>query len=415
MRACRCSGAQSKCGGRAIEGGFRRRLAETIGGIVEEAGKATGGELLSPLLLSHRRLMIGDHKQLSPFNATRTTTLLESPETVREALKVGSEFISRTLRDPSTDEVLDEIDETLADFPALCAEAINCLMLFERLIEAEFAHQKRKPDIRPIAHRLSHQHRMHPAIARIVSRAFYDRELKTHTTATSRFTIEVCPVASVSPARLPDVPIVFIDMPFVQNTLFKTRGEETPRWHNSDELAAVGQVVSLLKPTQGVEKPPSLAILSPYGEQVRRLRRYIDEDVSRYPHLSGFRPAVGPASYCGTVDSFQGNEADVVVVSLVRNNHHAGARSALGFLSDARRMNVLLSRARWRMILVGSLDFLRGIIAATAKTEAGSQIEFFRNCWLPSKMSDVRARQHSFRYPIISLSYRGVQTAIGPA
>ena len=45
--------------------------------IVEEAGKATGSELLSPLLLSHRRLMIGDHKQLPPYRSDEMKKLLE--------------------------------------------------------------------------------------------------------------------------------------------------------------------------------------------------------------------------------------------------------------------------------------------------------------------------------------------------
>ncbi len=60
----------------------------------------------------------------------------------------------------------------------------------------------------------------------------------------------------------------------------------------------------------------------------------------------------------GTVDSFQGSEADLVVLSLVRNNQRTGL-SALGFLRDKRRMNVALSRARSKLVIVGSLAFLR--------------------------------------------------------
>ena len=62
--------------------------------------------------------------------------------------------------------------------------------------------------------------------------------------------------------------------------------------------------------------------------------------------------------YVCTTDSFQGSEADLVIVSLVRNNTRTG-RSGLGFLSDPRRMNVLLSRAKSRLVLVGSRGFLR--------------------------------------------------------
>jgi hypothetical protein len=77
--------------------------------------------------------------------------------------------------------------------------------------------------------------------------------------------------------------------------------------------------------------------------------------------LEGFRSVTRGASFCSTVDAFQGNEADAVVVSFVRNNQHATLRKALGFLSDPRRMNVLLSRARWRLFVVGSLEFLETV------------------------------------------------------
>jgi hypothetical protein len=63
----------------------------------------------------------------------------------------------------------------------------------------------------------------------------------------------------------------------------------------------------------------------------------------------------GPAA---TVDSFQGNQADVVVVSLVRNNTKEGQRG-LGFLKEASRMNVLFSRAEQLLVLVGSWQFFK--------------------------------------------------------
>jgi hypothetical protein len=344
--------------------------------IVEEAGKATGGELLSPLLLSHRRLMIGDHKQLSPFNADRIVKLLEAPEKVRAALATGQEFIGKALRDPSTDELLDELEESDSDLPQLCSLARGCLLLFEQLIEAEFKLQDQKPTAKPIARRLTQQHRMHPSIARIVSHAFYDDALESHAKTVSRFRDEVCPVLSSDPKRLPEAPIVIVDMPWVQTAMGKQRMESFPRWHNREECEAIEAAVRLLRVRPGTEKAPSLAILSPYGEQVRRLRSLIDDRIDQYPELKAFRPAVGPGQYCGTVDSFQGNEADVVLVSLVRNNHHGGARSALGFLSDPRRMNVLLSRARWRTIVVGSLEFLEKVLQSAGPSIDGPDISF---------------------------------------
>ncbi|MGA2058567.1 MAG: AAA domain-containing protein [Bradyrhizobium sp.] len=58
-----------------------------------------------------------------------------------------------------------------------------------------------------------------------------------------------------------------------------------------------------------------------------------------------------------TVDEFQGSEADIVVASLVRNNDEKIGKG-LGFLADDRRVNVLLSRARHKLVLVGSWSFL---------------------------------------------------------
>jgi superfamily I DNA and/or RNA helicase len=149
------------------------------------------------------------------------------------------------------------------------------------------------------------------------------------------------------------------------------------RWCNDRETKAVIEILAAHRATN-FEKPPTLAVLSPYLQQVRRLNEAIDEHWNGHlKHISDFSFAV-PAGkgICGTVDSFQGNEADLVIVSLVRNNHHSNVRNALGFLTDFRRMNVLLSRARWRLVLVGSRDFLETIIKSVKGTAHEDEIKF---------------------------------------
>lgn len=123
---------------------------------------------------------------------------------------------------------------------------------------------------------------------------------------------------------------------------------------------------------------PTLAILSPYLQQVERLRTALDGFDHANSPLAGFKPATRDGGFVHTVDSFQGGEADLVIVSLVRNNDRSNLLGALGFLSDFRRMNVLLSRARWQMILVGSLDFLREVLRATDGTDDEAEIDFLR-------------------------------------
>lgn len=326
--------------------------------IVEEAAKATGVELIPPLLLSHRRLMIGDHEQLPPYGEERIKKLLQFPEKVREALDIGRALISRQLRDIDMEELSSEPGE-IDELQTVCGEAASALTLFETLVKGELLNPKAgKARIR-IGRQLTYQHRMHPAIARLVSAAFYEDKLLTDPACEQRFMEDESPVRFVADSWIPDSPIIFIDMPFGQATLNATNGEQKPNYHNPTEVNAVIQVISQLRANKDCTKKPTIAVLSPYRQQVRRLEARIKrETASHLAHLSDFEFEGDSETPVGTVDSFQGSEADIVILSLVRNNHHAGLR-ALGFLSDPRRMNVLLSRAKWKLIIVGSLDFLQ--------------------------------------------------------
>jgi AAA domain-containing protein len=160
-----------------------------------------------------------------------------------------------------------------------------------------------------------------------------------------------------------------------------TKADRLPRWHNPDEVTAVVEVLGLLCAREGCR--PSVVVLSPYAQQVKRLNKAIDDVWStRLSGLHNFVLSHKLDGMCGTVDSFQGSEADVVIVSLVRNNQHVSARSALGFLSDFRRMNVLLSRARWQLILVGSLRFLETVVEAAKGTEDKLELTFLKKMLL---------------------------------
>ncbi|WP_233342952.1 AAA domain-containing protein [Burkholderia cepacia] len=342
--------------------------------VVEEAGKATGQELLAPLLLSHRRLMIGDHKQLPPFNADKLKALLVNPASIRDALDVGASLVGRPFREAGADEIVDDSSDDLTE---ACGDAVASLMLFESMVEGEMGRAAASSSASrlPIAQRLTHQHRMQPAIAKLVSASFYEDELLTDESAVVRFATEEAPIYSADTRKLPDSPIVVVNMPFVQSTLNAKEIERTPRFHNPDEVAAALQALSLLRP-RGVKTRPTLAVLSPYREQVKRLKNHIaTERGNRLAHLDGFRFEGGADSPTGTVDSFQGSEADVVVVSLVRNNHHGGVRG-LGFLADPRRMNVLLSRAKWKLVLIGSVEFLESRLGQPLPP--GQSLDFLR-------------------------------------
>jgi len=90
-----------------------------------------------------------------------------------------------------------------------------------------------------------------------------------------------------------------------------------------------------------LEERVDVGIISPYKGQVQLLRRLLQKD--RY--WKPFRSLIT----VNTVDGFQGQERDVIVISLVRSNEQGD----IGFLRDLRRMNVAITRARMKLIILG--------------------------------------------------------------
>lgn len=87
-------------------------------------------------------------------------------------------------------------------------------------------------------------------------------------------------------------------------------------------------------------------IISPYKAQVRLLRQLVKRD----PFLKPYRRFVT----INTVDAFQGQERDVILISMVRANE----KGNIGFLGDLRRMNVAITRARAKVIIIGNAETL---------------------------------------------------------
>jgi superfamily I DNA and/or RNA helicase len=89
-----------------------------------------------------------------------------------------------------------------------------------------------------------------------------------------------------------------------------------------------------------------VGIISPYRAQVQYLRRLL----MKREYFKPFRRQIS----INTVDGFQGQERDIIVISMVRANEEG----QIGFLRDLRRMNVAITRARMKLIILGDVPTL---------------------------------------------------------
>jgi serine/threonine protein kinase len=273
--------------------------------IIEEAAKAWPTELAVPLVRGLRWTLIGDHKQLPAYRRAD---------------------LERTLRDfaatdrPGADLLAEQADRVREAFDLLAS-------VFERAAGRDA----------PVDS-LRMQFRMRQTVADIVASTFYPSgsidedgipigSVETHPSAEARRNDLTAPTALV------DRPLVWVD----------TTGSDLldePAWLNPGEAKLVHRIVTSLRPSR---TDRDIAVLTPYVAQR-------DELVNS-----------GLFNNVETVHSYQGKQADIVVVSLVRTTARGPSPTAnIGFLADPQITNVLLSRAKSLLVLVGNLAHFEG-------------------------------------------------------
>lgn len=345
--------------------------------IIEEAGKAHGFDLALPLQTGHRWLLIGDHLQLPPYREREYREGLALLEEVISALEDLPDIRSSLLDIDWIRNVWNEFDaEQRHSFKNL---GFLWLKTFKRVFElcstapgVETITEGRS--VGAAAGRLLHQHRMHPAIGKLISAAYYDEQLQSETVDLDGEALASVTHPFVNPPGIAGKAVVWVDIEWsISNARTKEAGprEGVPRYQNSEEAEALLDFLSQLDVAVGAEiedgKELELALLSPYSQQVALLN-LLAADLSFSPALRlqqvrrrrrrGGDKDLLTARLAHTVDSFQGNQADVICVSLVRNNTFPQG-DGLGFVGEAPRMNVLLSRAEQLLVLVGSWDFFQ--------------------------------------------------------
>jgi serine/threonine protein kinase len=319
--------------------------------IIEEAGKAHGFDMATALQASHRLLLIGDHHQLPPFNIRLFTDLLNDPLKVRKAILTGAWF-APDLVDPGL--VADEDGRDL--FVDRCAQWARMVKIFETIFTRSTQGEKESAP----AAILTDQHRMHPDIAELVGKIFYPDDrggtiLHTPSETHARFQAPT-PFVIPETSWLSEKRIVWCDVPWERKEEY-AEGEVEGLFSSRPEADLVVKILEQIHPRNDDEC--ELQILSPYNGQLEAIRTAIDRAYSagRLAHMFKAPFDLSRGKRMGaTVDQFQGSEADIVIVSLVRNNALVPWKS-IGFLKVRNRMNVLLSRAKQKLIIVGSWDF----------------------------------------------------------
>jgi superfamily I DNA and/or RNA helicase len=184
-----------------------------------------------------------------------------------------------------------------------------------------------------ISRRLTTQYRMHESIMEFSSEAFYESSLVADASVKAHLLSEI---PHVIPGPLTSAPLTFIDTAGAgYDEELEPDGESR---RNPQEAELVGQQVQSLLDS-GVS-PRDIAVIAPYSAQVRMLRGQLTID----------------GLEIDTVDGFQGREKEAVIISLVRSN----AGGEIGFLGDTRRMNVALTRARRKLIVIGDSATIAG-------------------------------------------------------
>ena len=199
---------------------------------------------------------------------------------------------------------------------AALAEGFNVSML-ERLA---------KQPGNAITRRLGVQYRMHRAIMTFSANEFYEGEIQAHTSVEKHLLSDL---PGIRADELTSTPVHFID------TAGASYDEETePDGDSHSNPLEAELVIRKVSELLAAGLPADrIAVISPYSAQVRLLRQRMKQ----------------PGIEIDSVDGFQGREKEAVLVSLVRSNREG----EIGFLGDVRRMNVALTRARRKLIVVG--------------------------------------------------------------
>src|SRR5215217_1914229 len=199
---------------------------------------------------------------------------------------------------------------------------------------------------------LEEQYRMHEHIMGYSSAVFYNNLLKAHESVATR---------QLFPG---DAAISFVD---TAGCAFDEKAEGSSTTNPEEAVFLIKhltQYIAELGKNYAADQFPSIGIIAPYQQQNLLIRELLLSSDELAPYADSIT--------VNTVDSFQGQERDIIYLGLTRSN----AERNIGFLSDIRRMNVAMTRPRQKLVVIGDsatlsrLPFYDGLVAYAEKKEA---------------------------------------------
>jgi len=213
---------------------------------------------------------------------------------------------------------------------------------------------------------LSVQYRMHPSIAAFSSAIFYDGLLSTPS-----FLGETRPFPEVLrrqlPSETPDIGVRFVNVGGRTNERRGSRNnfvrtaygsspsvpsEQQTSFCNEEEARRIISLVTIMLNENGGHNmdSSSIGIVTPYTGQVELIKSIMSTDVDFKKAANSLLIPIEVKS----VDGYQGRERDIIIFSCVRSNRSG----SIGFLTDWRRMNVALTRAKSALVVFGDVETL---------------------------------------------------------
>lgn len=268
--------------------------------IIDEAARANPLDIMIPMMLGTKVILIGDHKQLPHYIET----------------KYVNKFKNEKIKYENYDEKL--LTKSLFQ------------IIYENLDKAYKENRiKFKRTIQ-----IDEQHRMHPAIGTFISQEFYDGTIRN-----SEKTFNKVNNYNVFGGKN----VVWLNVKMFD-------GSEICIEQSMARESEANRIIELIK--ELIHKNPNrnleIGIISFYKGQVNLINDKLQDN---------FTHDVLENISCNTVDSFQGKEFDIVILSGVRSNSHSTPEKSLGFIHhSASRINVALSRAKRLMVVVADVE-----------------------------------------------------------